>query len=86
MKVGEDGYTLDDVLTHDAHCKDYVLHQQLAMMDGLTLPMAIGVIRDVEASSYESDVAAQVEEVKSRKNYGGLRDMILKTTESWVVE
>ena len=41
---------------------------------------------DVEASSYESDVAAQVEEVKSRKNYGGLRDMILKTTESWVVE
>ena len=86
VKVGEDGYTLDDVLTHDAHCKDYVLHQQLAMMDGLTLPMAIGVIRDVEASSYESDVAAQVEEVKSRKNYGGLRDMILKTTESWVVE
>ena len=44
------------------------------------------MIRDVEASSYESDVAAQVEEVKSRKNYGGLRDMILKTTESWVVE
>ena len=70
----------------NAHRKDYVLHQQLAMMDGLTLPMAIGVIRDVEASSYESDVAAQVEEVKSRKNYGGLRDMILKTTESWVVE
>ncbi len=86
VTVGEDGYTLDDVLTHDAHCRDFVLHQQLAMMDGHELPMAIGVIRDVEAPSYETDVAAQVEEVKGKKNFKGLRDMILKTTESWVVE
>lgn len=84
--IGEDGYTMDDVLVHDAHCKNFFLQEQLAMMDGHELPMAIGVIRDVEGPSYESDVQAQVAEVRSKKNYSGLRDMILKTTESWEVK
>lgn len=86
VKIGQDGWTLDDVLTHDAHCKENFLQQQLAMMDGTTLPLAIGVIRDVEASSYETDVQNQVEEVKAKKGFTGLRDMILKTTETWEVK
>ena len=86
VTVGEDGYTIDDVLVHDAHTQSYYLHEQLAMMDGRELPMAIGVIRDVDAPTYESEVAAQVEKVKSAKNYANLRDMILKTTESWEVK
>lgn len=86
VKIGEDGWTIDDVLTHDAHCKENFLQQQLAMMDGTTLPLAIGVIRDVEASSYETDVQQQVEEVKAKKGFANLRDMILKTTETWEVE
>ena len=86
VTVGEDGYTIDDVLVHDAHTQSYYLHEQLAMMDGRELPMAIGVIRDVDAPTYESEVAAQVEKVKSAKNYSNLRDMILKTTESWEVK
>ena len=83
--VGQDGYTLDDVLVHDAHMQANFLHQQLAMMDGHELPLAIGVIRDVEAPTYETDVEAQVEEVKSKKGFNSLRDMILKTTETWTV-
>lgn len=86
VTIGEDGYTMDDVLVHDAHTQSYYLHEQLAMMDGRDLPMAIGVIRDVEAPTYESEVAAQVEKVKGAKNYTSLRDMILKTTESWEVK
>ena len=49
VTVGEDGYTIDDVLIHDAHTPSNFLHQQLAMMDGHELPLAVGVIRDVEA-------------------------------------
>jgi len=85
VTIGEDGYTMDDVLVHDAHCESNFLHQQLAMMDGGELPLAIGVIRDVEAPSYESDVAAQVEEVRSKKNFTDLRDMIMRTHETWEV-
>ena len=85
VKLGEDGYTIDDVLVHDAHCESNFLHQQLAMMDGHSLPIAIGVIRDVEAPSYETEVAKQVETVKAKKGFKNLRDMILKTTETWAV-
>ena len=83
--IGEDGYTMDDVLVHDAHCKSNFLHQQLAMMDGHELPLAIGVIRDVEAPVYDQEVAKQVEEVTSKKSYKTLREMIL-AGETWEVK
>ncbi len=86
VTIGEDGYTLDDILVHDAHCAQNFLHQQLAMMDGHELPVALGVIRDYEAPSYETEVANQVEEVKAKKGYGSLRDMILSTCDSWEIK
>ena len=86
VTIGEDGWTLDDVLVHDATTPQNFLHQQLAMMDGNELPLAIGVIRDVNALSYETEVEHQVEEVKAKKGFSNLRDMILKTTETWTVE
>ncbi len=85
VTVGEDGYTLDDVLTHDAHAPANFLHQQLAMMDGHELPLAIGVIRDVEAPTYEAEVESQVEQVRARKGFASLRDMIERTSETWTV-
>lgn len=85
VTVGEDGYTLDDVLTHDAHTPANFLHQQLAMMDGHELPLAIGVIRDVEAPTYEAEVESQVEQVRARKGFASLRDMIERTSETWTV-
>ena len=86
VTIGEDGYTIDDVLVHDAHTEDDILHRQLALMDGHDLPLALGVIRDVEAPSYEADVEAQVAEVKAKKGFTSLRDMILRTSETWTVE
>ena len=85
VTIGEDGYTIDDVLTHDAHCQSNFLHQHLAMMDGHELPLAVGVIRDVEGLTYNDEVEKQVAEVVSRKNYTCLRDMILDG-ETWEVK
>lgn len=76
---------MDDVLVHDAHAKSNFLHQQLAMMDGETLPLAIGVIRDVAAPTYDEGVSQQVEEVRARKGFDSLRSMIL-AGETWTVE
>lgn len=83
--IGEDGYTIDDVLVHDAHTQSNFLHQQLAMMDGHELPLAIGVIRDVEAPVYDEEVSKQVEKVTSSKPYKSLREMIL-AGETWEVK
>ena len=85
VTIGEDGYTIDDVLTHDAHCQSNFLHQQLAMMDGKSLPLAIGVIRDVEAPVYEEEVYKQTHNVEERKHFGSLRDMIM-AGETWKVK
>ena len=86
VTVGQDGYTIDDVLVHDAHEPSNFLHQQLAMMDGLgELPLALGVIRDVDAPTYDDGVSMQVEEVRARKGFTSLRDMIL-AGETWTVE
>ena len=82
VEIGKDGYTIDDVLVHDAHSQSNFLHQQLAMMDGHSLPLAIGVIRDVEAPVYDQEVAKQVEEVKAKKGFTSLREMIL-SGETW---
>lgn len=85
VTIGEDGYTINDILVHDAHNVDDTLQRQLALMDGTTLPIAIGVIRDVEGPTYETDVANQVAEVKSKKGFTSLTDMIVKTHETWTV-
>lgn len=85
VTIGEDGYTIDDVLTHDAQCQSNFLHQQLAMMDGKSLPLAIGVIRDVEAPVYEEEVDKQTHNVEERKHFGSLRDMIM-AGETWEVK
>ena len=77
VTIGQDGYTLDDVLVHDAHTPSNFLHQQLAMMDGTDLPLAVGVIRDVEAPTYTDTLEAQIADVRTRKGHATLRDMVL---------
>ncbi|WP_289747866.1 2-oxoacid:ferredoxin oxidoreductase subunit beta [Paramuribaculum intestinale] len=85
VELGTDGYTIDDVLTHDARCQSNFLHQQLAMMDGTDLPLAIGVIRDVEAPVYNEELDRQVEEVKAAHDFDSLRSMIM-AGETWEVK
>ncbi len=85
VTIGEEGYTMDDVLVHDAYTPSNFLHQQLAMMDGKDLPLALGVIRDVEAPAYDEEVNRQVEEVRARKGFTALRDVIL-SGDTWTVE
>ena len=48
VTLGEDGYTIDDVLTHDAHTEDTTLHSMLAAMKYPEYPVAGGVFRDVK--------------------------------------
>ena len=86
VKIGENGITLDDILTHDAHCQDNTLQLKLAMMspeDGF--PIALGVIRDVEAPTYDEAVNRQIEEVKEQKPYHTFMEL-LETNDIWEVK
>ena len=85
VKIGENGYTLDDVLVHDAHCEDNTLQLKLALMEGPDFPIALGVIRDVEAPTYDEAVNAQIEELKTQKKYHNFSEL-LETNDIWEVK
>ena len=85
VTLGEDGYTIDDVLVHDAHERQSWLQQQLALMNGRELPLALGVIRDCDSLVYDEEVDRQTREVKAAKGYKDLRDMIVRTHETWTI-
>ena len=85
VKIGENGITKDDILVHDAHCEDNTLQLKLAMMDNEHgFPVALGVIRDVEAPTYNEAVHSQIEEVKVMKHYHNFMEL-LETNDTWEV-
>ncbi|MBQ5644453.1 MAG: 2-oxoacid:ferredoxin oxidoreductase subunit beta, partial [Bacteroidaceae bacterium] len=84
VKIGENGITENDILVHDAHCKDTTLHLKLALMEGPDFPIALGVIRDVESITYNDAVHAQIEEVKATKPYHTFNEL-LETNEIWEI-
>ena len=86
VRIGEDGVTIDDILVHDAHCEDNTLQLKLAMMDNEHgFPVALGVIRDVEAPTYDAAVAEQIEQVKAQKKYHNFTEL-LETNDTWEVK
>ena len=82
------------VLTHDAHEQDSTLHRMLALMgqqqymemgntpSDTDLPIALGVIRDVEAETYDQAVNAQINEVRSHSKAQTF-DQLTATLEQW---
>ena len=86
VKIGENGITEKDILVHDAHCEDNTLQLKLALMgnnDGF--PIALGVIRDVDAPTYDDSVTAQIEEVKAQKKYHNFAEL-QETNDIWEVK
>lgn len=85
VEIGKDGYTLEDVLIHDSHNPDNTLQLKLAMMSNENgFPVALGVIRDVQAPTYDAAVNRQIEEVKAQKPYHNFTEM-LETNDIWEV-
>lgn len=82
---GEGGFTINDVLRHDAHCQDSGLHMMLANMKGPDFPVALGVIRDVKAPTYDDGVRDQVEEVKQKASIHCM-DELLRSGSTWEVK
>ncbi len=84
VTIGQDGYTMDDILVHDAHEKDNTLHMMLAMM-GDDMPIALGIIRDVDAPVYDQCVHQQLADVQAKKTTRTLHDMLM-AGETWKIE
>ncbi|MDR2520451.1 MAG: 2-oxoacid:ferredoxin oxidoreductase subunit beta [Bacteroidales bacterium OttesenSCG-928-I14] len=75
--IGENGYTLNDVLVHDETTTDPNLHLKLALMDGDELPLALGIIRNVESQVYDIEVEKQIQKIKTTKTERTLNDFLM---------
>ncbi len=86
VTVGENGITKDDILVHDAHEKLPYLHLALINMspkDGL--PLAFGVIRSVEAPTYEVLLEEQIKQAQASAKIKNVDDL-LHSGRTWIVE
>lgn len=76
VTIGEDGYTLDDVLTHDAQNPNPGIHMMLTNMAYPEFPFALGVIRAVKAPTYDDNVKNQVLDVKENAKITCVDDLL----------
>lgn len=83
--IGENGVTEDDILTHDPHSDNLGLQVMLAEMAWPEFPVALGVIRDVDARTYDEGVSTQLSEVSAKSKIHSM-DELLHSGSTWTVE
>jgi 2-oxoglutarate ferredoxin oxidoreductase subunit beta len=86
LKVVElgDKYTEKDLLVHNAKEQNPGIHLMLANMRYPDYPVAFGVIRAVEAQTYDQAVSKQVEEIKAKSSFTCVDDLLNSGT-TWKV-
>jgi 2-oxoglutarate ferredoxin oxidoreductase subunit beta len=86
ITIGEDGYTLDDVLVHDATTPDNTLHLKLAKMELKNgFPVALGVIRNAPEVSYDEALEKQISVAMGDKKKS-FRELMLGMANVWEVK
>jgi len=82
--IGENGITESDILIHDAKCEENIMHYKLATMGG-DLPVALGIIRDYAAPTYDDDFVNQLKEVQAKNPVRTLNDYLMNL-ETWEIK
>lgn len=84
VKIGESGVSENDLLVHDVHAKNPTLAFMLAQLELPEAPVAMGVLRAVEAPAFEDVVDHQISEIKAKRGPCDLQKLVTGKT-SWVV-
>ncbi len=85
VTIGENGNTIDDIIVHDAKNPDPSLHLKLINMQYPKYPVALGVIRDVDAPSYNDLMDESIKETVAKSKFKCLDD-ILYSGNTWEVK
>lgn len=76
VTIGEDGVTEEDLIVHNAQDYDDTNHYRLVRMELPEFPVAMGVIRAVDSSVYESDLFDQVQHAKKTSPIKNMDDLM----------
>ena len=85
VKIGENGITEKDILTHDAHEPNPGIHYRLAGMSLPEYPVALGVIRAINAQTYSAAMIEQHERVQAKSKIRTM-DELLRSGATWEVK
>ena len=85
VTIGENGISEADILVHNAKEEDSTLHTMLIKMNlDKDLPVAMGIIRAVESSTYDELLHQQIKDVKSTSKINSV-DELLHSGDTWEV-
>jgi 2-oxoglutarate ferredoxin oxidoreductase subunit beta len=85
VKLGENGITEKNILVHDALESNPGIQYMLANMSYPEYPVALGVIRSVEAPTYDRSVHNQIGEIKKISKIKCMDDLLMGGS-TWNVE
>ena len=85
VTIGENGVKEEDILVHDAHDPDPALHFMLIRMNPPEFPMALGIIRAVEAPTYDDLIYNQIKHSQENAKFKNM-DELLNSGNTWEVE
>ncbi len=85
VTIGQGGFTMDDILVHDATEANPGIHMMLANMAYPEYPVALGVIRNVKESTYDDNVRDQVLEIQKTATIKCVDDL-LASGDTWEVK
>ena len=75
-----------ELIKHDEKVESATLAYLLTQLDYPEFPVAMGVLRDVEAPVYEDQMYAQVAAAKEKFGEGTLKDLFRRGAETWTIE
>jgi len=84
VKIGENGITREDILVHHPEEDNLGLQVDLINMTLPEFPVAMGVIRSVEAPVYDKEMKKQIEEVQKKRKITCM-DELLQSGNTWEV-
>ena len=76
VTIGENGVTEEDLIVHNAHDEDDTNHYRLVRMTLPDFPVAMGVVRSVESTAYETALYRQVDAAKKKTKIHTVNDLI----------
>ncbi len=85
VTLGENGITEKDILVHDKRQEDTTVHHMLIRMNPPDYPMALGIIREVEARTYD-DLVTEQYEISCEKAAFKNVDQLLTSGNTWEVK
>lgn len=76
VTIGENGYSLDDILIHDVTQTGDTIHYMLTAMTLPDYPVAMGVIRSYDSTVYESMLYDQISAAKEKSGIRTMNDLL----------